>query len=83
MLLLDDATSLMNELEEIHLVKSLRKSGAATLITSNRWSTGRFADRIAVVKNGSIIECGTHADLLGRGPQKSAYAAKWAQMMAE
>jgi ABC-type multidrug transport system fused ATPase/permease subunit len=48
--------------------------------TSNRWATGRFADRIVVMKDGAIVETGTHAELLNRGPQLSIYAAKWHAM---
>jgi ABC-type hemin transport system ATPase subunit len=80
LLLLDDATLHLSEVEETRLLGDLRKTGAATLLTSHRWSSGRFADRIVVVKNGAIVESGTHAELLNRGPQQSIYAAKWHAM---
>lgn len=79
-LLLDDLTLHLSEAEEARLLQDLRKSGAATVITSNRWATGRFADRIAVIKDGAIVETGTHSELLNRGPQQSIYAAKWHAM---
>lgn len=79
-LLLDDATVLLSEVEEAKLLRELRQTGAATILTSNKWATGRFADKIAVVKDGAIVESGTHNELIARGPQQSLYAAKWHAM---
>lgn len=76
-LLFDDPTLHLSEVEEGRILKDLRSTGAATIITSNRWATGRFADKIAVLKDGAVVEFGTHAELLNRGPQQSIYAAKW------
>jgi ABC-type multidrug transport system fused ATPase/permease subunit len=78
--LLDDVLVHLSEVEEARLLRDLKSSGAATLVTSNRWATGRFADRVAVVKDGTIVETGTHSELLNRGPQQSIYAAKWHAM---
>jgi ABC-type cobalamin transport system ATPase subunit len=82
-LLLDDMGIHMNEIQQARLLKNLRKSGAATLITSYRWSVGRFADRIYVLQNGAIVENGTHSELLDRGTQRSIYAARWKEMYDE
>ena len=79
-LLLDDLTLHLSEVEEGRILRDLRATGAATIMTSNRWATGRFADKIAVLKDGAIVECGTHTELLNRGPQQSIYAAKWNAM---
>ena len=79
-LLLDDPTVLLSEVEEAKILKELRQSGAATILASNKWATGRFADHIAVVRDGSIVESGTHNELISRGPQSSLYAAKWHAM---
>ena len=68
------------EVEEANVLKNLRRTGAATVFSSNKWSAGRFADRIYVVKDGAIVEGGTHDELLMRGPQQSLYAAKWHAM---
>lgn len=81
-LLLDDVTNYLNEVEETKLIKALKNSGAATLMTSNRWAIGRFANRILVLQNGSIIESGTHSELISKGAANSFYAARWAQMMS-
>jgi ABC-type Na+ transport system ATPase subunit NatA len=79
-LILDDPTVLLSEVEEGKLLRDLRQSGAATVLTSNKWATGRFVDHICVVKDGAIVEMGSHNDLIGRGPQQSLYAAKWHAM---
>lgn len=79
-LLLDDPTVALSEVEEGRLIHELRRTGASTIMTSNKWATGRFGDHIAVVKDGTIVEIGSHNELLARGPQQSLYAAKWQAM---
>jgi len=41
--------------------------GRTTILIAHRTSTVRDADQIVVLKEGSIIECGTHEELLERG----------------
>ena len=38
-----------------------------TILIAHRTSTVRDADQIVVVKDGAIIESGTHEELLARG----------------
>jgi ATP-binding cassette subfamily B (MDR/TAP) protein 1 len=45
--------------------------GRTTVVVAHRLSTVRDADAIAVVKQGSVIELGTHSELLAKG---GAYA---------
>jgi ABC-type cobalamin transport system ATPase subunit len=79
-LLLDDATVHHSEDEEGRLLRDLRRTGAAVVLSSNRWAIGRWADQIAVLKDGAIFEMGSHTQLLQRGPQHSIYATKWHAM---
>jgi ABC-type glutathione transport system ATPase component len=79
-LILDDPTVLLSEVEEAKVLKDLRQTGAATVLATNKWATGRFADHIVVVRDGAIVESGTHNELISRGPQQSLYAAKWHAM---
>jgi ABC-type multidrug transport system fused ATPase/permease subunit len=79
-LLLDDATTYMDEVDESQFIKGLRSSGAATILTSKRWALGRFADKIIVMKNGSVVESGTHTGLLAKGSSHGIYAKKWEQI---
>ena len=80
LLLLDDATVPFSETDEGPLFRNLRSSMAATILTSTRWATGRWADRVVVLQDGVVVETGSHNELLSRGPQHSLYAAKWAAM---
>ena len=81
-LLLDDATTQMSEEDEAQLITALRSTDAAVILTSNRWATGRFADQIVVVDGGSVVESGTHSDLLNLGPERSVYARHWRAISA-
>ena len=80
LLLLDDVTTHANEVEEATLIKALRATGAATLLTSNHWASGRHANKIVVMKDGAVVESGTHSELMQRGPANSLYALRWKQM---
>jgi ATP-binding cassette, subfamily B, bacterial len=48
--------------------------GKTALLIAHRLSTARVADRIVVLGKGTILEQGTHQELLARG---GAYAALW------
>ncbi len=63
---------------EGRFIQNLQQSGAATILTSNRWTLGRFADRIIVLKDGAIVESGTHLELLSQ--PSSQYAQQWKQI---
>jgi ATP-binding cassette subfamily B protein len=41
-------------------------SSAVTLLVSHRFSTVRMADLIVVLDGSSVVECGTHTDLMAR-----------------
>jgi ABC-type multidrug transport system fused ATPase/permease subunit len=67
-LLLDEATSALDA-ESEHLVSEAiirTMAGRTVLIIAHRLSTVRRAHRICVVEKGSIVEMGTHEELLAR-----------------
>lgn len=68
-LLLDDALSSVDSYTEEKILSRLRnlRQGKTCLISSHRASTLRDADLILVLHKGTIIERGTHAELLARG----------------
>ena len=73
-LLLDEATSALDVKAEAEVQKALDNlsDGKTVLVVAHRLSTIMNADRIAVVQDGVICECGTHDELMKRG---GAYAA--------
>ncbi|MEQ8676078.1 MAG: ABC transporter ATP-binding protein [Aggregatilineales bacterium] len=65
-LLLDEATSSLDN-ESEHLVQEALgrlMKGRTTVIIAHRLSTIAVADRIAVLKQGEVIELGTHKELM-------------------
>ena len=65
-LILDDATASVDTLTEAKIQAALESvtAGRTCLMIAHRLSTVRNADMILVVKNGRIVEQGTHAQLL-------------------
>lgn len=66
MLILDEATSSIDTRTEIRIQKAFAKmmKGRTSFIVAHRLSTIKEADRILVMKDGRIIEQGTHESLL-------------------
>ncbi len=69
MLILDEATSSIDTRTELKIQEAFAKlmKGRTSFIVAHRLSTIKEADVILVMKNGTIIEQGTHTELLSRG----------------
>jgi len=67
-LILDDSLSSVDTQTEERILSRLRSimRGRTTVLISHRISTVRDADQIVVLREGRIIERGTHEDLLAR-----------------
>jgi ATP-binding cassette subfamily B protein len=67
-IVLDEPTSSMDAKAEYEVFQSFRRlvSDRTAILISHRFSTVRMADRIFVLKHGTIIESGTHEELMDR-----------------
>ena len=69
MLILDEATSSIDTRTELLVQEAFDRlmEGRTSFIVAHRLSTIRNADEILVMKDGSIIEQGSHDELMSRG----------------
>ena len=81
MLILDEATSSIDTMTEIRIQKAFNKmmEGRTSFIVAHRLSTIKEADVILVMKDGNIIEQGSHKELLKqKGFYYNLYNAQFA-----
>lgn len=71
-LILDEATSSIDSLTEVYVQEALDRlmEGRTSFIIAHRLSTIQEADLILVMKDGQLIEYGSHQDLMA---QKTFY----------
>jgi ATP-binding cassette, subfamily B, bacterial len=84
LLIFDEATSSLDSITEEEITNTIRKISAEkeqiTVLIAHRLSTIMHADRIYVLEKGSIVETGTHFDLIN---DKGLYYAMWRQQIGE
>jgi ATP-binding cassette subfamily B protein len=83
-LVLDEATALLDIPSERLVQSALRTvlAGRTAVIIAHRLSTVAIADRVLVLRDGSIIEDGSPAELLGGSGEYAALHARWAASLA-
>jgi len=83
-LLLDEATSSVDSRTEIHIQRAMNELmlGRTSFVIAHRLSTIRHADLILVMNQGSVIEQGTHEELLAqRGFYAELYESQFSGRM--
>lgn len=79
-LIFDEATSALDSIAEQAIVSAMRSVAKhhTSLVIAHRLSTITDADSILVLKNGSLVEQGTHPQLLAL---QGVYAQMWQQQV--
>jgi ATP-binding cassette subfamily B protein len=84
LMVFDEATSSLDSLTEEEISDTIRTLSLqrenTTIMIAHRLSTIMHADTIYVLEKGSIVESGSHADLLEK---KGLYYAMWRQQIGE
>jgi ATP-binding cassette subfamily B protein len=84
LMVFDEATSALDSITEEEISNTIRQLSAngqhITIMIAHRLSTIMHAHRIYVLEKGSIVETGTHTDLLN---EKGLYYAMWRQQIGE
>ena len=78
-LVLDEATSALDSESEALIQKSLKTlmENRTSIVIAHRLSTIAKLDRIIVLKNGKIVEDGSHDELINK--KRGVYAKLWAR----
>lgn len=63
-LILDEATSSLDNISELYIKKSINKQACTKLIIAHRLDTIKDADKILLLHDGEIIEEGDHSSLI-------------------
>lgn len=85
-LILDEATSSVDTRTEVLIKKAMTElmKGRTSFVIAHRLSTIRDADLILVMNNGSIVETGTHEELLsGKGFYADLYNSQFTGSSSE
>jgi subfamily B ATP-binding cassette protein MsbA len=81
-LILDEATSSLDTVSEKYVQAAIEKLSCdrTTLVIAHRLSTVQKANKIAVIKDGQVVEMGCHKELLAKGGEYTKlYSVQFAE----
>ena len=81
-LILDEATSSLDTVSEKYVQAAIEKLSCdrTTLVIAHRLSTVQKANKIAVIKEGQVVEMGSHKELLAKGGEYTKlYSVQFAE----
>ncbi|MET7773325.1 ABC transporter ATP-binding protein [Nocardia sp. NPDC005366] len=81
LLVLDEATSGVDAGTDVRVQHALARltRGRTTVTIAHRMHTAETADRVLLFHDGTVVEEGTHAELLARGGRYARLHAVWAR----
>jgi len=64
LLIMDEATSSLDNISQAHVYDALSKLNCTKIVIAHRLATILNADRIVVLQDGCIVQCGSHEELI-------------------
>ena len=79
--ILDEPSSALDPIAEYNMFENMMRAteGRSVIFISHRLSSAVLADRVLLLDNGELVECGTHSELLKQNGKYAAMFKKQAE----